>query len=324
MPEGKTECRSCGAAILVATAERTGGFCMPCKRIIPTSLFDPASMRADVSKLIAEHPCLAPVADQMIEAAFAGLQLVGVWTDAPLSGGSRFGGVPDVPSDFVWPRFSDQPLGFFAQINCAEIARFDPDQTLPLTGLLSVFYPIDEAGRWRNRPVNQGGAAIVYTPSDQLAPANVPTELHSSYVSPTYRMVFLPMTCLPGPNSVTFERFALSNEQDQAFGKVYESLPRYWKSGEPAHVLLGYPTKPRRDMQVQCQLAAEGNHHDRRSWRHDPAVKERAADWRLLFQLDRVGELNGTWGATARLYFWIRKQDLQLRRFDLICAIVER
>ena len=260
----------------------------------------------------------------MLEETFVGLQLVGVWSDTPLSGGSRLGGVPDVPSDFVWPRFSDEPLGFFAQINCAEVTRFDPDLTLPSSGLLSVFYPIDETGRWSNRPVDKGGATVVYTPSDQLAPADITAELHSSYVPPVYRIVFLPLTSLPGPKSATFLRFDLSDEQDQAYGKVYQSLPRYWKSGAPAHVLLGHPTRPRHDMQLQCQLIAEGHHDDFRSKRRDPAVKERATDWRLLFQIDCAGELNGTWNPAAKLYFWIRKQDLQLRRFDQICAIVER
>ena len=32
MPEPKTECRQCGAEILVATAKRTGGICMPCSQ----------------------------------------------------------------------------------------------------------------------------------------------------------------------------------------------------------------------------------------------------------------------------------------------------
>jgi len=31
MPEPKTKCSQCGALILLATAERTGGMCMPCK-----------------------------------------------------------------------------------------------------------------------------------------------------------------------------------------------------------------------------------------------------------------------------------------------------
>ena len=44
---------------------------------------------------------------------------------------TRFGGQPDVPSDFVWPTFEgesydgvvkDRPLTFIAQFNCADLA----------------------------------------------------------------------------------------------------------------------------------------------------------------------------------------------------------
>jgi len=35
MTEAKTKCTACGAEILMATAERTGGLCMPCKQGIP-------------------------------------------------------------------------------------------------------------------------------------------------------------------------------------------------------------------------------------------------------------------------------------------------
>ena len=44
---------------------------------------------------------------------------------------TRFGGQPDVPSDFVWPTFEgesydgvvkDCPLTFIAQFNCADLA----------------------------------------------------------------------------------------------------------------------------------------------------------------------------------------------------------
>lgn len=42
MPEAKSNCLKCGADILAATAERTGGLCMPCKqgRPLPVTLSD--------------------------------------------------------------------------------------------------------------------------------------------------------------------------------------------------------------------------------------------------------------------------------------------
>ena len=62
---------------------------------------------------------------------------------------TRFGGVPDVPKDFVWPVFEMAgskegpvkclPLSFLVQFNCADIAELDKEGLLPKSGLLSFF-----------------------------------------------------------------------------------------------------------------------------------------------------------------------------------------
>lgn len=62
-------------------------------------------------------------------------------------GGTRFGSVPDVPRDFMWPTFEASTyddseakkrlLSFIAQFNCSDISKFDNEGLLPRTGLLS-------------------------------------------------------------------------------------------------------------------------------------------------------------------------------------------
>ncbi len=63
--------------------------------------------------------------------------------------GTRFGGRPDVPPDFVWPVFEgedydgelqERPLSFLAQFNCGELSAYDSERLLPDHGLLSFFY----------------------------------------------------------------------------------------------------------------------------------------------------------------------------------------
>lgn len=67
-------------------------------------------------------------------------------------GGTRFGGQPDVPPDFLWPTFEgenfenetkDRPLSFIAQFDCKELSAYDTGHLLPDHGLLSFFYEID-------------------------------------------------------------------------------------------------------------------------------------------------------------------------------------
>ena len=54
--------------------------------------------------------------------------------------GTRFGGKPDVPSNFVWPTFEgesydgvvkNRPLTFIAQFNCVDLAAYDTEHLLP-------------------------------------------------------------------------------------------------------------------------------------------------------------------------------------------------
>lgn len=64
------------------------------------------------------------------------------------SGSSRFWGNPDLPKGFAYPMYIDDegdeyPYVFICQINLAELARFDADNPLPKTGLLSFFAKID-------------------------------------------------------------------------------------------------------------------------------------------------------------------------------------
>lgn len=55
-------------------------------------------------------------------------------------GASRFGGIPDAPAGFEWPRAGGKwPMTFVAQFDLAEIAKLDRDERLPKKGLLSFF-----------------------------------------------------------------------------------------------------------------------------------------------------------------------------------------
>ena len=97
----------------------------------------------------------------------------------PRTGASRFGGVPDVPADFVWPVFEtatyddDQvrprPLTFLAQFDCEALAFCDKDHLLPRAGVLSFFYELGSQ-RWGFDPADAGCARVFWFPGrDALA-----------------------------------------------------------------------------------------------------------------------------------------------------------
>lgn len=58
-------------------------------------------------------------------------------------GCSKFGGQPDVPVDFIWPRDdAGFPLALLLQINCADLGPYDTDHLYPTSGHLYFFYEL--------------------------------------------------------------------------------------------------------------------------------------------------------------------------------------
>ena len=55
-------------------------------------------------------------------------------------------------------------------------------------------------------------------------------------------------------------------------------------------------------------------------WLRDPGL---AKPWRLLLQLDSCEDLGMMWGDMGLVYFWIRQEDLQARRFDRTWVILQ-
>jgi hypothetical protein len=281
-------------------------------------------MRSDVNGLIEKHPCLAPVAERILAETCVEMQMVRVWDEAVPCGCSRFGGVPDVDSNFVWPQFLGESLCFLFQINCAEVSQFDPDGALPPGGILYFFYPKDEVGRWKRGPLDKGAVCVLYSAAaDQIAPANLPEDLQSYFAKP-HRRVFLPKASLPGIRQLSIKNLNLSDSQVRAYKDVRKSLPGFWKEGSEADTLLGHAAGHERDMQLQCVLFAEAD-GDRTARKHtDSVIRERATDWRMLLTFVSADELNWSWRDGLVLHYWIRKQDLQNRKFENVCGCLEQ
>ena len=60
---------------------------------------------------------------------------------------TRFGGAPDLPEGFEWPRYgygdeTPLPLAFLAQFDCRKLAKHDTDGLLPHEGVISFFYEL--------------------------------------------------------------------------------------------------------------------------------------------------------------------------------------
>ncbi len=65
-------------------------------------------------------------------------------TDRVLFCGSKWWGDPDMPEAMDYPLTEDYPLTFVCQINCEDIAKFDPEGKLPHEGMLYFFAALDQ------------------------------------------------------------------------------------------------------------------------------------------------------------------------------------
>lgn len=58
-------------------------------------------------------------------------------------GAFKFGGQLDLPASVPWPSNENGALSFVAQINFAEVSKFDTEGLLPKSGMLYLFYDIN-------------------------------------------------------------------------------------------------------------------------------------------------------------------------------------
>jgi uncharacterized protein YwqG len=229
---------------------------------------------------------------------------------------SRLGGAPDLNEGFAWPQWNERPLAFLGQLNLADVSRFPCCAPLPQSGLLSFFYDQDQQ-TWGFDPKDRGSWLVHFeqdltglrsakesgaVPSAPFAPCSlIPTEILT----------------LPAPNSLTVETLDPS-AADRA--KYYDILDGWDEdSGDgPKHQLVGHPAPVQGEMQLQCQLVANGLYCGDPSGYEDPraaSLRAGANDWRLLLQLDSDDNAEMMWGDCGSLYFWLTEDALRRQAF---------
>ena len=263
--------------------------------------------------------------------------------DLPV-GASRLGGAPDLPQGFPWPNGKDSPLSFLAQIGLAEAVPHDAEGVLPRSGMLYFFYDCD-AMPWGYDPKHKGGWRVAYAdasasslahasrPEEPPPPAESPSlaqrllrkfrlavpRVRYGPVFPSCAMSFSAGATPPPWDSLQIQRLGLTEAEMVSCSQIVGKFETELMPDGPDHRLLGYPAPIQGDMQVECQLLAEGFYCGKDtpelSQRREE-LEEQDLDWRLLFQLDTDDHASMMWGDCGRLYFWIRDGDLRARNFN--------
>jgi uncharacterized protein YwqG len=249
-------------------------------------------------------------------------------------GASKFGGSPDVPADFVWPQVHNdkrpEALEFVAQIRLSDLPEPMPEP-LPRDGLLSFFTRWDESRVF----YYPRGTALERTegPYAPVAPAPVGfwqtlrAELtrkpnpHNTYRAASLK--FEPALSLPDGNSAMIRDLNLSEEDDEAYLELCETL---WPESEPGtvlkHQMLGYSSPVQNEMELECDSLRRG---EKMKWDvPNENFIAAARDWVLLLQVDSDDGQSGPgwmWGDLGIVYFWIHRDDLAGRAFEKVNGV---
>ncbi len=243
-------------------------------------------------------------------------------------GQSRFGGQPDLPADFEWPRAQGRSMSFLCQLNFAEAATQSAEEALPSNGHLVLFY--DEAGyAWGFDPADREDWRVEYFPAGtRLERRAAPKDVcaggnHKECVLRFERDWVLPeFECDELPEPLRAE-LTDNDERMEQYGELWGLLGFFTYQ----HRLLGYAQPKQGDMKLECQLVSNGIYCGDESGMSHPrarALAAGAADWRLLLQIDTDEEgPEWMWGDLGRLYLMIRDQDLRACAFDRSWLILQ-
>lgn len=241
-------------------------------------------------------------------------------------GTSKFGGNPDVPTDFEWFYYKGQdsfgeiksrPLSFLAQINCKEVRKYDKDNLLPQKGMIYFFYELSTM-TWGSYPHDKGSARVFYFDGDitELKRTDFPDDLQEKFKLPEMKLDFSKKYDLPD-----YEEFI--KIYDYKDWDKYDEMRSFngYMQNESAGKLLGYADLIQGEMLLNCEMVLMENYNCDIS----QITPDELNEWQLLFQLDSVttDDFELMFGDCGRIYFYIRKEDLKNCNFDNCWLILQ-
>lgn len=202
-------------------------------------------------------------------------------------GCSKFGGPPDLPADFEWPRHALGPYRFIGQINLADLPG--GPHGLPRNGLLSFFYVHDEeeSSFWRDPDYVR---AYRFDDIGALVPVEPPPTVR---LGATAALAFRPGLDVPPPpwSEAAIAQWPISEPLHDAYWNLEALLH------PTGHYLLGYPHTP--------------------TLGYDPTP---GPEWRSLLTLNSDDDLHWYWNDGATLVTFIEDQRLRAGDFSRIQA----
>ncbi|MDR2137034.1 MAG: DUF1963 domain-containing protein [Synergistaceae bacterium] len=245
-------------------------------------------------------------------------------------GESKIGGCPHLPPDFTWPKFENNPLSFLAQLNLADVARYDSSKRLPESGMLYFFH---EGGMdvWGFDPNDRDGFRVIHYDGDlsklKVTPLPNLKSKHEYLTFKPCKLTFENAKSYPDNEYLEMLSQIPAGSNKSFFNEGFDEIVAEYKDAiAPHHKLFGYPDLIQNEIFLEAQLVSNELYCGNETGYRDPRaedLKEGAGDWMLLFQIDTDGNAEMMWGDCGMLYFVIKKDDLTRRNFDAAWAIVQ-
>ena len=234
---------------------------------------------------------------------------------------SKIGGPPDVPAEFEWPVWNGKSLSFLMQLKFSEINSKNELPNMPTSGLMYVFYD-QEQSTWGFDPADKGSWKILFFPeTDKLKMRRYPKDIKVRYK--VCNLISRTINTIPTLYDKRIEALNLSEKQEDWYYDYRQSLFEEM----PAHQIGGYPYEIQgTDMDLECELVSNGLYCGDESGYNDARAKileKNREDWTLLLQIDSDENYSMMWGDSGMLYFWIKKQDLEVPNFENVWMILQ-
>lgn len=236
------------------------------------------------------------------------------------------GGYPLLPKDVEWPTWEGHgPLSFVAAIDCDEIPSDELDIPLPEAGMLLFFYfngVGEDAVQYLDPESVAHGTRVIYVPEDAegVAPRAVPDGLDAfPWIMLTGEFI---ATAPDNENAALAAAYGDPDADDDytEYPTVdggegfYEMLTSFRADHSPHHRVGGYALPKAGRVETEAaRVLAPGDDDASKAERRDLLN-----DLVLLAQIDSDGRAAMEWGDTGRLYWLIRRDDLEALRFDRV------
>lgn len=230
-------------------------------------------------------------------------------------GGSWLGGTPRAGS-FEWPLWDGAELAFLGRIALDGL----PPCGLPGSGALLVFFAVDRAPSG-DRPADTGACRVLHVDHAPLSDEPLYAGMPFVAVVPSCELT---LPAAPASIAVDIDELdAWTDLRERLAAAQGVELEETAASYHALHRLLGHPDTYAEGMEVDAERVSRGIDLDEEPF-SDAAeeVSTATADWTLLLQLSNDDDLALDLGDAARLFVWVRRDDLAAGRFEGVQAFV--